>query len=85
VFADSLKVRVGATTVVVTGTGGSAYVLDVRKGPKASDRATVNFNFSNPNCDFPIRVSYSQGSRSGESSFMELGQVLEWLAVSLQF
>ena len=82
-FAEALKVRVGATTVIVTSTSGSAYVLDVRKGPKASDRAAVNFNFSNTNCDFPIRVSFTQGARSGESSFMELGQVLEWLAVSL--
>jgi hypothetical protein len=84
-FAEVLKTRVGANTVIVSSSGGSAYVLDVRKGPKVSDRATVNFNFSTSTCNFPIRVSFSQGARSGETSFTELGQVLEWLAVSLQF
>lgn len=83
-FAEALKSRTGATTVIVSNSGGSAYVLDVRKGPKVADRATVNFNFSSTSCNFPIRVSFTQGARSGESSFNELGQVLEWLVVSLQ-
>ena len=86
VFAQQLQARLSAQSVIVRAatTTGSVFDLDVRLGPKATEFASVKVTFTNVKCDFPVTSTYTLGAKTGSAKFVELGQLLDWLAINLR-
>lgn len=83
-IGNSIKTRTGATNVLVTTVSQSTYTLDLSFGVSSADRASATFQFSGTSGNFPLTVSYSKGRSSGSSSFSDLGQAVEYLALVLR-
>ncbi len=81
---NAVKHRTGATNVLVTTVNSTVYTIELSFSTSSRDRATATLSFTGKSGDFPINVSYVKGASSGSSSFSDLSQVIEYLALTLR-
>lgn len=80
-FASVLQEKIAAQSITASYTSATTYQLAVRITPKTSAIVTLQFTTSGGN--YPVTASYQLGASSGTAKFVELDQMLSWLAIKL--
>ena len=80
ILGTRLETRVSGSDVIVMSTSSSQFDISLRIG-RTDVTATVR---PGSGCNFPLAATYAKGADSGQASFGDFTQLLNWLVLRLR-